>query len=198
MQINKYNIFEEITALFHEEGSQSILIATKSGGGSKLYKRNRYSIDEEISNATVNVTGINNIIYTLNYFICSVESPSYICVFLRSVSLDVSYVNKPVGLTEDSIDLTYDSNYVYLLLPGIASGTNAEILKYSKSIVGGVLVLTYIDTIDLYKSGDIVINASKIDIDGSGNLWVISEDNPRKLTKVYYSGGWDFITYTLI
>ena len=100
----------------------------------------------------------------------------------------ITYFIKDVGITEKAIDIIIDTSYVYFLTPGVDSGTNAKIVKYNKS------TRAYIETIDL----STVTNAKKIDIDNSGNLWVVSdEDSIPVLTKVWFSGTWQFSSTTL-
>jgi len=82
---------------------------------------------------------------------------------------------KPVEITENPIGFTLDTSYVYFLLPGKESGTEAKILKYS-------LTGTYLHTIEL--TG--VTDAIGITLDS--DLWVITDENPSRLVRVYGSG----------
>ena len=107
--------------------------------------------------------------------------------FLKTSPNSFSYYTIHSGINEKAIDLITDATYVYFLTPGIISGENAKIVKYNKTS------LAYVETIDLTT----VFNAKKIDIDRSGNLYVLSDTNPVILTKVSYSGGWSFTSYTL-
>lgn len=102
------------------------------------------------------------------------------------------YFLKPAGITEKAVDITMDGYYVYFLTPGTASGENAKIVKFNKS------TRAYVETINLTKSGLDVNNATKLDKDVSGNLWVVSESNPVVLTKVYsIASVWDFNSWTI-
>ena len=102
-----------------------------------------------------------------------------------------TYIIKPVDVDEQAIDLVIDNSYLNLLIPGEYSGLNAKIIRYNKSN------LSYIETIELLKSGYIIKNAKKIDIDNMGVMWVISEVDPIIFVKIYYDNGWDFTSYEL-
>jgi len=107
--------------------------------------------------------------------------------FLKTSPNGFSYYVKQSGINEEAVDVIVDATYVYFLTPGTISGENAKICKYNKTS------LAFVETIDLTT----VFNANKIDIDRSGNLWVLTATNPVILTKVYYSGGWSYTSYTL-
>jgi hypothetical protein len=92
---------------------------------------------------------------------------------------------RPVGLAEEPVECTVMGSYIYFLLPGIISGENAKILRYG--ITG-----TYNTTIDL--SG--VTNANSMTNDGT-YIWVISNEDPGKLVRVWYDTTWLFETTNL-
>lgn len=94
---------------------------------------------------------------------------------------------KPGGLSESSIDLVIDGTAVFFLLPGNTSGNNTKVIKFSTSG-------TFDQTIDLLKSGNIVLNASSMAIDGNGDIWIGTFTSPANLVRVYDTGGdvWDF------
>lgn len=98
---------------------------------------------------------------------------------------DVTNINIPSGITESPVDILVDS-YLYILLPGNISGTNAKICVFSTAGV-------FSETIDL--TG--INNASSITIDDNDNLWVCTDTDPIKLIRVFDSGGWQIETTTL-
>jgi len=192
MESKKYNLSKQIDAITIDSINKgAFYISTSHNGVINIYKKSVYnpnSIIAEIDN--VNVTKINRIHIdkSSSYMFCSAESSSYIGLMIEPSSfMLLSYLNKPIGIIENSVDITTDGSFAYFLVPGIETGENSKILKYDFSY-------NYIEEVDLTS----VFNASKIDIDDSGNLWVISEDNPRKLTKIWYSGTWNFSTYIIV
>lgn len=91
----------------------------------------------------------------------------------------------PTGITEAPVDIIVDT-YVYFLIPGSSSGTNAKICIFSTSG-------TFSETIDL--SG--ITNASSFTIDDNDDLWIATNDDPAQLIRVYDDGGWQTATTTL-
>ncbi len=93
-----------------------------------------------------------------------------------------SIVESPVDV---KIDILTDD--LWFLLPGNASGTNAQLLRYDTV---GVLQ----QTVDLVKSGNIVINASTMTIDENSDIWIGTFTNPATVVRVFQiSGGlYDF------
>ncbi len=108
--------------------------------------------------------------------------------FLKTSPNSFSYYAKPVGITEEAIDVIVGTTYIYFLIPGNESGVNSKIVKYNKTS------LAYIETIDL----PTVFNSKKLDIDQLNNLWILSDTNPIILTKVFFSGTWQYTSYTLV
>jgi hypothetical protein len=97
----------------------------------------------------------------------------------------ISYFIKHISLIEKAVDLINDGTYIYFLLPGIDSGTNAKIAKYN------LTTKAYVETIDL----PTVFNAKKIDY--NGNLWIVTNNEPPEIVRVWYSGSWNYTKYTL-
>ncbi len=99
------------------------------------------------------------------------------------------------SLVESAIDVKVNGTDLWFLLPGNASGTNAQLLRYDTS---GVLQ----QTVDLNKSGGFVVNDAKsMTIDGNGDIWIATFEIPAKIIRVFQiSGGlYDFtIDETLI
>jgi hypothetical protein len=98
------------------------------------------------------------------------------------------------AIVESPIDVLINGTDLWYLLPGNASGTNAKLLKYNTS---GVLQ----QTVDLSKSGEIVVNAKSMTIDSNDDIWIGTYETPAKIVRVFeISGGlYDFtIDETLI
>lgn len=87
----------------------------------------------------------------------------------------------PAGITEAPIDILVDT-YVYLLIPGNISGTNAKIVIMTTAGV-------YVETIDL----PTVTNAKSFAIDDTGDIWVATYTSPASYVRVFpISGGYDY------
>jgi hypothetical protein len=86
----------------------------------------------------------------------------------------------PAGINEFPIDIAVNSNNFYILTPGTASGENAKILKYSTASTPVLQATIDLTTIN---------NARSIEVDDSGNLWVVTYESPAKLIKAYQVSG---------
>ena len=99
------------------------------------------------------------------------------------------------SLVESAIDVKANGTDLWFLLPGNASGTNAQLLKYNTS---GILQ----QTVDLNKSGGFIVNNAKsMTIDDIGDIWIGTFETPARIIRVFeISGGlFDFtIDETLI
>lgn len=85
---------------------------------------------------------------------------------------------------EEPIEISVFDGSVYFLLPGELSGTNAQILVFDDSG-------NYDEMIDLIISGSVVNNAISITNDGA-DLWVVTNETPSNLVRVFIDGGWTF------
>jgi len=139
----------------------------------------------------IEITGneINYMIEDTTYLYLALDDSTYIGAKVeKNNPSTITYFTKDVGITEKAIDLTRDTTYIYFLIPGIAFGTNTKIVKYNAS------TRAYVETIDLAT----VSNAKKIDTDVNGNLWLVSDlDLTPTITKVWYDGSWQFLSYLL-
>lgn len=155
---------------------------------STIYKSSVFNPNTIFWNVDVVADEITSLWQDTLYVYGSLDDDTNIGVkFLKTSPNTFSYYVKQSGINEEAIDVIVDATYIYFLTPGTISGENAKICKYNKTS------LAFVETIDLTT----VFNANKIDIDRSGNLWVLSDTNPVILTKVYYSGSWLFTSYTL-
>jgi hypothetical protein len=113
-------------------------------------------------------------------------------LFVESMSLTnplstYTQATIPSGITEAPVGVITDGTDVWVLVPGAASGTNAKLVKYNTSLV-------FQETVDLTKSGNPVTNAVSLDVDSSGDIWVLTENSPAEYVRVYElsGGGYDF------
>ncbi len=91
----------------------------------------------------------------------------------------------PVGIVEAPVDVAVNGTDLFFLIPGVASGTNAKILKYNTSGV-------FQETIDLVKTGIEVTNASTMDIADTGDIWVGTNTDPSTVVRVFITSGGAF------
>ena len=158
-----------------------------------LYKSSKFNPNIKYWDVDISADEVTAIIDGTGYIYLSLDDSLYMgAIVNKTTPSTISYYSIPLGVTEKAIDLINDIDCVYFLTPGINSGTNSLIVKYNKSTG------EFIEIIDLSKSGEIIENASKIDIDIDGNLWVVSELNSTPiLTKVWYDSGWNFSSTVL-
>jgi len=92
----------------------------------------------------------------------------------------------PSGITEAPVDVLAHGSYVYFLIPGDTSGTNAKICVFE-------LDGTFSETIDL----STVTNAKSFDVNTTtSELWVITYQSPARYVRVYQMSG-SIWTYTV-
>jgi len=158
-----------------------------------LYKSSKFNPNIKYWDVDISADEVTAIIDDTSYLYLSLDDSVSMGAMVNKVTPStIAYYSIPAGVTEKAIDLIDDETYIYFLTPGIESGANSQIIKYDKS------TLNFVEIIDLAKSGEIIENASKIDIDGLGNLWVVSELNSTPiLTKVWYDSGWNFSSSVL-
>jgi len=153
-----------------------------------LYKSDVHNPNVKYWDVEIVGDEITSMIEDVTYLYTSLDDSINIGAKIEILSpITITYFIKDVGLTEKAIDLIKDSTFVYFLLPGIDSGINTKIGKYNLS------TRTYVETIDLTT----VFNAKKIDVDANGILWVVTNNDPTELIKVWYSGTWQYQIYTL-
>lgn len=185
----------KVTATFADQTNKMLWVAFLGSNNECVLKKcSAFNPNFIYFTLTMTANEIFNLDDDSAYLFGAIDSGDYLG-FRISKNTPLSgqqYIDIPVGINESAIDLVKVDDYIYFLIPGNLSGENAKIVVINNP------ALSYNETIDLSKSGDIVLNARKIDIDYYGNLWVISETDPVKLTKVVpISGGWDFETFTL-
>lgn len=88
----------------------------------------------------------------------------------------------PSGVTESPVSVVSGGTYLWWLTPGNSSGENAKIIKTNS-------VGTFQETIDLNISALVVNSASSLIYD-NGDLWVVTNENPLNLYRVYYDASW--------
>jgi hypothetical protein len=153
-----------------------------------LYESSVFNPNLIYWNLNVTADEIKSIVEDASYLYLALDDTTNIGGKVTKASPAIAYFIKNIGIIEEAIDIIEDATYVYFLTPGLGSGVNTKIAKYNKT------TRAFVEIIDLTT----VTNAAKIDIDNSGNLWVQSDlDGTPKITKVWFSGTWQFSTTTL-
>ena len=162
-----------------------IWVAYINGGTVYLDKVSIFNPYLRYFRATFSVNEITRIKLSGDYLYLSVDSTNYIGIQVERENplTGYTYINKPVGITEKSIDLALDSNDLFLLIPGEESGEYTKILKYDQSS------LTLTTTIELSESGKEITNSRTMTIDDENNLWIATYTDPISLVKVYEESG---------
>lgn len=142
-----------------------------------------YDIDVAVEEITKMV--IEGSYLYLAYNDSSIIGARYSVTNPLTTSVDFSI---PSGITEAPIDVKYYNNYIWYLIPGSFSGTNAKIVKLTTSG-------TFIETIDL----PTITNAKSFVVDSAtGDFWLVTYTSPANLVRVYYNVSvWEYTTITL-
>lgn len=97
-----------------------------------------------------------------------------------------TYINRPIGVIENPIDIGVGATNLYFLTPGNATGEVAKIINITQNN-------SYVETISIQATALQANNAKAITVDGSENCWVVTDANPSSLFRVYkVSGIWYF------
>lgn len=143
--------------------------------------------DQVYFSIDLSVTEIKKVISSGNYVYCCFDDTSLICTRFSKTNPITSTVDFsiPAGITEAPVDMLVSGSYIYFLIPGSISGTNAKIVKFTTSG-------TYQETIDLAT----VTNAKAFTIDDNDEFWCITYSAPSEYIRVYQMSG-DIWTYTV-
>jgi len=179
-----------------DSGTKYVWVAFEANAtdNCKLYKVSAHNPLQKYYNLDVPVNQINELAIDSTYIYLAVEDDNLIGYRYHKNAPLTNYTTilTPSGVNEAPVSLAVDSSNIFFLTPGVATG---EIAKIVKTNLSGTLD----EVIILEKSGEEIRNAVSITID-NGNLWVITNENPAKLVRVYEDGGvytfesWEIIT----
>lgn len=188
---------KNITDVITDENGNFVWIAyaQDTEGNCNLKKTSAFSPDQIYFNIDKAVTNINAMtIDTANLYLAFDDSVLLGEILGTSNPLsNIIQINIPVGIVEAPVDIAVDGTDLFFLIPGNQTGTNAKILKYDTL---GVLQ----DTIDLTKTGVTVVNATSFDVADTGDIWVMTNEDPANLVRVFQlsGGGFDFTVTPII
>ena len=124
----------------------------------------------------ISVNAINDIETYISYVFLAYDDSTLLGQ--RYAKTNPSYTpvdyDKPVSVTEEAIACLLTSTHVYFLTPGIESGENAKIIKFTLSG-------TFVEIIDLTT----VTNAKSFTIDANDEIRVVTFSSPAQLVRVY-------------
>lgn len=189
MIITKYDYNVTVISAICQVGEYLWIAFTGSGGNSILKKVSAFNPYQVFFTITVSVDNINKIKSYGDYIYLAIDDSNYIGVYFNSNSplTTYGYLDRPIGITEESIDVSISSTNIFFLTAGVLSGTNSKVVRFSSS--------TYVfgEIIDL----STITNANTMDIDGSNNLWIATNELSPKLVKVYNSGGYTYTSWNI-
>ncbi|MFA5048515.1 MAG: hypothetical protein WC516_05840 [Patescibacteria group bacterium] len=124
----------------------------------------------------LDVTAITKLCVSGTYVYLAVNDTSLIGRRYSVTNPLTTYVDYslPAGIIESPIDVLVYGSYVYFLIPGEISGTNAKIIKIG-------LTGTYHSTIDLTTVSDAV----SFVLDSNNEIQVLTNTAPATLVRVY-------------
>ncbi len=178
---NRFTFSENQITAIHREGEYLWIAFLGTGGISYLYKVSKYNPNVRYFDLNIQADKITKITDNGSYIYLSLDDDDYIGMRLSKTSPLTSYFyyTKPVAITEEAISLVV-GDYTFLLIPGSISGSDAKLLRFSKTSNSllGTITLTGIN------------NARAITIDDSNNLWVVTYTSPTTLVKIE-DGTWN-------
>jgi len=184
MQIKKFNYSEtEISDIAVDTNNSEYLWAAfkqSSSGNCALQKLSAHNPLQTYFDIDIVATEISKIIiYSTSIYVALNDVTYFAKIYdVTNPLSDVTSIAIPSGITQKPIDIVV-GNYLYILLPGSTSGTNAKICVFST-------VGVFSETIDL----PTVTNAESFTIDSSNNLWIVTNELNAKLIRVYDDSGW--------
>ena len=195
----EYSSDKQITAQYADEFNNFLWVAfAQNSSGNCIIEKQAFA------NPLQTYFSLNRAVNNVNQM-DSDDTNIYVAYDDTTLLGEIINENTPLSITteiargsivESPIDVKIDTltSDLWFLLPGNASGTNAQLLRYDTS---GVLQ----QTVDLAKSSEIVVNAKTMTIDENSDIWIGTFETPAKIVRVFeISGGlFDFtVDETLI
>jgi len=190
--IKNYNFDESaINSFIVDETSGEFLwisFSQDASGNCALQKVSAHNPLQKYFDIDIAVDEITRMYISSSYIYLAYDDDTYIGARYSLANPLTTYTNfsLPVGITEAPIDVLVNGSYVFYLIPGNTSGTNAKIVVLTTSG-------TYSETIDL----STITNAIAFSVDDSDNIWVLTNESPSKLVRVYDDGGYTYTITTL-
>jgi hypothetical protein len=154
-----------------------------SNGNCRILKTSASDPNQIYFDVNLAIEAINKIhISGFNLFIAADHAANYIYRYsvFNPIASPVSFT-RPAGVVESPVDVVEGGSSLWWLIPGIASGEVAKIIK--TTTLGN-----FQQTITLQISGEEVRNAKSLTY-VSGELWVVTYTNPAKAVRVFQESG---------
>ena len=184
MLIKKYNYeTTKITAIAVDSYNGDYLwigYAINSNNICKLRKVSAHDFSQIYYEIDLSVSKIVDISFSGGSIYVAVDDDTLMVrIYDVSSPLTISSdVNLPSGINEKPIAIIMNGPEFYVLFPGIIAGENAKLCYYN--------YLGNIEIIDL----NTITNASSLTMGSEGNIWIVTNESPSKLVRVYpISGG---------
>jgi len=196
----EYTNDKQITALASDINNSAIWVAFDINvDGSVILERQSafdpvqsfFSIDvsKDINGNDRTVTKIVDLdIYLTNIYACYNDTALFGEKFSLTNALSSrTEIEKPVSVIENPIGITANANGIFILTPGNASATDAEVHVFSLSgTFDETIVLTGIN------------NAISLSSDDNDEVWVVTNNSPSELIRIFPDGGSSYNTETTI
>jgi hypothetical protein len=169
-------------------GGEFLWIAyAKSGTTCLLQKVSAYDLTQVYFSVSLAVDAVIDMRVLENKLYIIVEHSSYaiyVITVTNPLSSQTAFTKTELDITETPIALTTSATNVYALTAGVSSGENSKIVSFDS-------VGDYVETIDLMQSAITVDNAVSLTADSNDNIWIVTDDDPALLYRVYLqSGAW--------
>lgn len=172
--IKNYNFTEStITAIVLDTNTTNHLWVAF---GSNLKKVSANKPTQVYYNLDLTVTSIDKLYVSGTYVYLAIDDATLIGRRYAVLNPLTSYTDYalPVGISEAPVDVLVYGSYVYFLIPGEISGSNAKIIKFG-------LTGTYSSTIDLTT----VNYAKSFCLDTNNEIRVVCNTSPAQIIRVY-------------
>ena len=186
-------IEKQITAQVVDQSYNQLWLAFKqdTSGHCALQKMSAFDPSQLYYNIDISVDEITKMFINSSYLYLAYDDSSLIGArYSVSNPLNTSSdFSIPAGITESPVDILVSGSDLWYLTPGSGTGENAKLVKMS-------LTGVYDETIDLIETGNIITNAISLTEDTvSGDLYIVTNNSPSELVRVYQTTGgsyeWD-------
>jgi len=182
----EYSNDKQITAQISDSIDNFLWVAfaQNSDGNCVLEKQAKFHVTQTYFSLNRAVTKINALDIDSSKLYVSYEDSTLLGEIISKTNPLTSTTEISRGaIVESPIDVKISGTDLWYLLPGEASGTNTQLLRYDTD---GVLI----QTVDLTKSGETVTNAKSMAIDSNDDIWIVTHTDPTNLIRVFeISGG---------
>lgn len=188
--MNFYNDYQyglqQVTAICIDTLNANYLwVAMAQNNGTCLLKKvSAFDPLQVYYTVSVPVSSINAMSIINGYIYLAVTHPTIFSIAYSLTNPLVTFIsmNKPGGVTEGPISLISDATDIYFLTSGDTPGTFSTVVRTN-------LLNVFQETVVLNFDSIAVHNAISINIDSSFNLWIITNQIPGNLIRLWTTSG---------